>query len=603
MPRVTNKTWKNNPDSASIFSYRTNVFICLQIVIVLGILARLFYLQVYQDAAAVAARLGTSLDIPTGNLVRGSIYVRDGSMTPDRTLDQGQLFPVATNTMTYKLIQQGKVTVTEDEWKPLAEIIDIPYVRINSARAVSGFYTVLKKDIDENQANQIKTLLPTNMRLDSELKRAYPDKRFGGQLLGFLGYNQAGKLAGQYGLEGFYDDQLQPKKTTGLDSGSVVGQDLILTIDRAVQYQACQAIADGVKEYRATSGSVVIVKPQTGAIIAMCSAPDFYPENYSAFDLATFRNPIVSQVYEPGSTFKSITMAAGLDSGKVTPLSTYIDKGEEKIDRFTIRNADKKAHGRQTMVDVLEKSLNLGVIHVERLLGRDVFRQYVQAAGYGRISGIDLAGEAKGNITSLDKKNDIFMATASFGQGITATPIQVVMSYAAIANQGKLMKPYIVDERRSVDGQVWKTKPTEVMTFISDKSASLLSGMLAAVLKFGHAQKAEIAGYTFAGKTGTSQVASSRGGYEKGKTIQTFVGYGPVLKPEFAMLVKYDNPERKFAESSALPTWKNLAQWMINYWRLPSDTDLGLNLPTVTKDFPVDVPNTDRVIPAPTVDF
>lgn len=548
---------------------RIGALLALQLLILGGIVYRLYDLQIGTDAAHIAQELGVRLTIPSGTLIRGQIFVKDGGYEAS-----SDLFPVATNDITYTLIQQGSADIDAAAWSNIGALLDISFENVNTARAKAGFYTVLKRGVSEEMMLVVKPLLPPNMRFDKQVVRVYPDKRFGGHVIGFLGYDSNGRRSGQYGLEEYYESMLQPQKADGIDLDSVVGDDIILTIDRAVQYKACELIAAGVESHEARSGSITIMYPETGAIVALCSYPDFYPQTYSSSDIAMFKNPVVSTPYEPGSTFKSITMAAGIDTGVVSADEMYMDTGEEKIDIYTIRNSDKKSHGMQTMTAVLQKSLNTGTIHVSRKLGHTLFTRYIDAFGFGSKTGIDVAGEAAGNLASLDSSHEIYTATASFGQGITATPLQMLSAYSAIANDGILMKPYIVAERHSSDGSVWMTEPVVAGEAINERSAKIVSGMLASVLKFGHAQKARIPGYTFAGKTGTAQIAADTGGYEKDVTMQSFIGFGPVIDTKFAMLVMYDRPNTSFAERSALPTWKTMTEWLIDYWHIRPDAEL-----------------------------
>jgi len=568
-------------------SWRVKVIIGVQVLLAVLVVYKLWHLQIYSDTYAIARERGTRVTIPPGTAVRGSIFVRDGSLVPDRTLDGGRLFPLASNERAYTLVHDAKIDVTPQQKNELAELLGVESSALNQERAVQGKYVALRRDLSESEVKKWGKL-PKGLRLEPSLRRTYPDERFGGQVLGFVGFNNEGRRSGQYGLEGYYEKYLEPAGGIVEIEGSLVGDDLVLTMDRTIQYHVCRTIAEGVKEYNATSGSAILMRPETGEIVAMCSVPDFVPERYREFPVSQFRNPNVSGAFEPGSTFKTFTMAAGIDKGLITPESTYFDKGEEKIDRFTIRNSDRKAHGIQTMTEALQKSLNMATIHVVRLLQPEQFRHYVEAFGFGAVTGIDISGEAAGNIRSLSRQGEVFQATASFGQGLTATPLQVINAYAAIANGGKLMQPYVVAERRRADGTIVATSPKIIRRVISESTARTVTGMLAAVIHGGHGHKAEIPGYIFAGKTGTAQVADVRGGYAEGKTIQTFVGYGPLPQPKFVLLVSFENPQRKFAEGSAVPTWRNITSWLINYWQIPkSDTIMSPPLPPKSDELPI----------------
>lgn len=444
--------------------------------------------------------------------------------------------------------------------------------------------------VEDGVVEQIKTLELEGIGFSKESFRYYPEENLSGHVLGFVGSDDEGNLSGKYGAEGYFDEDLAGEPgfihSERNESGIWItvadrsfkaaedGADIYLTLDRNIQYQACTQIAQAVNKHGADGGSIIVMRPN-GKILAMCSAPDFNPNKYNEVEnISVFNNPAIFNQYEPGSVFKAVTMAAALDQGKVTPQSTYEDTGEVTIGEHTIRNSDEKAHGTQTMTQVLEESLNTGAIYVMQQLGRDVFRQYVQDFGFGEATGIKLNTESEGNIYPLWQKGDIFSATASFGQGITVTPLQMVDSFAVIANGGKLAKPYIIDKIVHADGReevFGNYEPREVM---SARAATLLSGMLVSVVKSGHGTRAGVEGYYVAGKTGTAQVPRQDGGagYDPYLTIGSFVGFAPAQNPAFVMIVKIDHPrDVQWAESSAAPVFGTMAKFLLNYLQVPPD--------------------------------
>ncbi|MBI5221449.1 MAG: penicillin-binding protein 2 [Candidatus Magasanikbacteria bacterium] len=295
------------------------------------------------------------------------------------------------------------------------------------------------------------------------------------------------------------------------------------------------------------------------------------PDSYNEVeDINYFNNPAIFYPYEPGSVFKPITMAAALDKEKVTPSATYEDTGEVKIGPYKIRNFDKKAHGIKTMTEVLELSLNTGAMFAAEQVGKEDFVKYVKNFGFGQLTGITLDTEVSGNISSLDKKGDIYYLNASFGQGITATPLQLATAFSALANGGKLIKPYIVSEIVKPDGTLVKTWPEVIRQVISPKTSNLISGMLVSVVEKGYDKKAKVPGYYLAGKTGTAQIAA-KGGYS-GEVIHTFAGYGPVSNPRFVILLRLDKPQGvAFAADTLSPLFRQLANFLINYYQIPPD--------------------------------
>jgi cell division protein FtsI/penicillin-binding protein 2 len=271
----------------------------------------------------------------------------------------------------------------------------------------------------------------------------------------------------------------------------------------------------------------------------------------------------------------------------------------ERIDDYDIKNSDEQANGIQTMRQVLEKSLNTGTIFVERQLGRDAFRSGLEAFGFGEKTGIELTPEASGNISSLTKAAEVYGATASFGQGISTTPIQLVTGFAAIANGGRLFKPYIVDEIIHPDGVHEKTKPEIVGNPISMRTSQLMRGMLVSVVERGHANFAAVPGYYVAGKTGTAQVASPHGnGYLEGATITSFAGFAPADDPAFVMLVKLDRPRAgKWASINTAPLFSEIASFVLAYLEVPAERDRSAPKETdIVPDLPPDLSTAPDIV-------
>ncbi len=458
-------------------------------------------------------------------------------------------------------------------------------------------YEPIAKKVDKETLNKVINLNIPGIKFMTETYRFYPERNIGAHIIGFVGYD-GNKKRGFYGLEGFFDEELRGKigiikaerdanryLTIVSDrefQKAIDGSDLILTIERPIQFEACRKLEEAIIKHGAEGGTVIIMDPNTGAILAMCSWPDYDPNNYSEEeDSAIFNNPAIFYPYEPGSVFKTITMAAALDAGVIGPNSTYEDKGYVNIEGWPkpIKNSDFETHGGWGVVDmnaVLEKSLNTGSIYAMNKVGANVFADYVKKFGFGEKTGIELETEAAGNIYNLLRKKirPIDAAVASFGQGITVTPLQLVTAYAAIANGGILMKPYLVKEIIHTDGKKDITTPKQIRRVISEKAALMLAGMLTNVIEKGHGKRAGVEGYYIAGKTGTAQVPDkNKRGYSD-KTIHTFVGFGPTDDPRFVMLVKLDDPKDvRFSASSAAPLFGELAKFLLTYWQIPKERD------------------------------
>ncbi|MDP3245266.1 MAG: penicillin-binding protein 2 [bacterium] len=542
------------------------------------LIIRLFTLQIidhdYYSAEASGQRDIFAKIFPE----RGDILLQDKN---------SQLYPLATNEDRFLVFADTRFVENKEKTAEiLAELLEIDIAsveeRLNKA---DDPFEPIKHDVLEIKMEEIKQANLPGINFTKESKRFYPLANISSHLSGFVGEDETGKLMGRYGVEGSFDDDLRGKEgflkgekdvagryiPTGIEAmeNAQDGRDIILTIDRNIQYMACEKLDEAVVKHGADGGSVIIMDPKTGRILAMCGAPDFDPNNFGKVkNSVVFNNPAIFNQYEPGSVFKVITMAAALDSGTVSPETTYEDIGKAQIGPHTITNSDNQAHGTQTMTQVLEKSLNTGAIFAAKKTGLEKFKDYVKRFGFGEQVKIDLETEAKGDLRSLDQKGDIYLATASFGQGISVTPLQLIKAIGAIANGGKMMRPYVIDEKREKDGRViFENSPQPVNQIVSSKTAALLSGMMTQVVENGHGKRAGVPGFFVAGKTGTAQIPSKDGlGYEANTTIGSFVGFAPVDNPRFVMVVRIDRPrDVQFAESSAAPLFGDIAQFLLQY--------------------------------------
>lgn len=542
---------------------------------------RLFTLQVIQHGfyaalADDAHQLNAQL-LPT----RGQILVHDAQSTTGT-------YPLAANKTLYLLFAVPKQVInpsaTADALLPhLSVTREALLQRLDKP---NDMYEPIQHGLTDEQHDAITALKLAGIAFSDEPTRYYPEKSIGSQMLGFLGYKNDKKI-GRYGLESAYEPDLAgsrgyieaQKDATGeliataaqIWKPATNGSDILLTIDRTIEFEACRQLDEAVQKHGADGGSLVIINPTTGAVLAMCGAPDFDPNSYNTVtDAKTFLNPSTQVPYEPGSVFKAFTMSAALNEGKVTPESTYTDTGEVKIGSFTIKNSDLKANGVQTMTQVLEKSLNTGAIHAMNQVGSQKFADYVKAFGFGSSTKIDI-DEAAGNISGVLTHKDIYATTGAFGQGLTVTPLQLAAAYGALANGGKLMKPFIVQKIIHDDGTATTTEPSVVRQVISAETSSTISAMLVNVVENGHGKRAGVPGYYVAGKTGTAQIADpSTGKYMVNATNGTFAGFAPVEDPQFVMVVQLLHPrDVQFAESSAAPLFGSLAKFLMLYLHIP----------------------------------
>jgi len=335
-----------------------------------------------------------------------------------------------------------------------------------------------------------------------------------------------------------------------------------LTIDRNLQIQTEEILNNLIKKFEAIGGTGIIQNPKTGEILALTNKPDFDPNNYNQFELSSFLNPAIKSLYEPGSVLKVITMAAGINSKKITPETTYYDSGSVTLNGKTITNWNNKGHGKTTMTNVIEQSINTGAVWAERATGHDIFYNYLLKFGLNKPTGIDFSQERSGNLANLKKKHaqDIEFATASYGQGVSITPLELINAFSAIANGGNLMRPYFNAE----------LKPKVLRRVISSDTARQVKEMMVSAVE--KAGVATIANYSVAGKTGTALVPDFKKGGYTDDVINTYIGFAPADDPQFVILLKIDKPKgAPLSGLSVVPAFRELAQFVLNYYNIPPD--------------------------------
>lgn len=566
---------------------RINVLTGLILLFFFVVLARMFSLQILKHSVYAALAEGQRTFLNTLFPDRGKIFINDkGGIS----FSEGKMpyYSVAVNKPGYSVyavpIQIKNSPETADK---LSEILNMPISAIEERIfKKKDYYELLQRKISEEAVLKIKELNISGIGFEPENWRYWPENDLMAQVLGFVGFSGS-KREGQYGIEGYFNKELEGKSGVyegEMDSrGSIIslgtrknepavnGSDLVLTIERAVQYNVEQALAKRSKELGVKSAEAIVMEPSSGKIIAMANWPGFDLNNYSLeADFNVFLNKNIQSRYEPGSVIKPFSLAASMNEKKITPDTVYEDTGKLKLDGWIIRNSDNKAHGIQTMTEVLEKSLNTGAVFAAAKISKEVFYNYFKNFGFDVSTGIELQGEISGDLSNLKTKRDINYANASFGQGIAMTPIEIITGFAALINGGKLMKPYIVEKIIKDDGSEDKFYPEEIRAVITPETSAKISAMLISVVEKGHAKGAALKGYWIGGKTGTAQVPfQDKRGYSA-ETIHTFVGFGPVPDPKFIVLVKMDEPKGvEFAESSALPVFNTIANFLVNYMEIP----------------------------------
>jgi len=565
-------------------NWRISLILALLSLFGVANLAKLFFIQIQQHEYWKALAHGQQKFFAESEGERGEIFFGEGGK-------ENKSIPLAINKdWEFVYISPKEFSNKDDNISEISEIlsqilnIDENLI-LEKIKKSDSLYALLKDKLTQEEVEILKKLNLPGIYLGTEKIRYYPQETLSSQVIGFLG----GVKIGQYGIEEYYNDILRgsngfqegEKNARGylikITSGDVEkGADLVLTLDYNIQFIAEKLLKRAKEDLEIESGQIIVGDPQTGKIIAMAEFPNFNPNQYAKeSNVEIFQNSAVQKIFEPGSVFKPITMAAALDTEKITPQTKYYDEGFVKIGGHTIQNFAQKAWGERTMTEVLEKSINTGAIFAERQTGHQAFLNYIEKFGFFEPTGIDSAGEIFSKNTNFKEGYEVNFATASFGQGIEMTPIQLFRAMSVIANGGKLIKPYLVENIIRDDKEI-KTQPLVTNdSVISQKTANQLTAMMVSVVEHGYGKEAKIPGYYIAGKTGTAQIPWSAMGIDKSgyseKTVQTFVGFVPAFNPQFLILVKLDNPKTRTAEYSAAPIFKDLTKYIIDLWQIPPD--------------------------------
>lgn len=540
-----------------------------------AIVIRLFYWQIIQGdtlKAEANAQYNMELTIPA---VRGTIAASDNS-------------PLAMNQQASLVYAQPKVIENANVFaRVVAPILKIEESVITDQLNIPGrMWVPIAHKVDAAVVDQLKQLNLKGLGFEPEAKRYYPEASMAAQLLGFVGRDQNGADQGYFGLEGYYDRELKGRDgSIELEKdvqGSAIlvgdtkriepedGRSLVLWTDRTVQNIAETRLAEGIAKYGAKAGTVTIMDPKTGGILAMASYPSYDPASYGTFDKSLYKNPIVASSYEPGSTFKVLMMGGAIEEKAVKSDSKMNEDGPVQVSDYSIQTWNNQYHGEINMAQILEYSSNVGMVWVARKMGRANELKYIHDFGFGSPTGIDLEEETSPSLRTDRDWKEIDLATASFGQGIAVTPIQMVRAVAALANGGVLMEPHIVKEIIDTSGKKVDIPPKKIRQVVSAATASVITEMMISAVDLGEAKWAKPAGYRIAGKTGTAQIPVA-GHYDPTKTIASFVGFAPADNPKFVMLVTFTEPTSSpWGSETAAPLFFKIAKDLFTYYSIPA---------------------------------
>ncbi len=501
---------------------------------------------------------------------RGIIYDRRGQR-------------LAVNTLEYRIgVSPNLVANPQRTATQLSSILNLDELRTYEAVTSSQPWVLLAPRVNAEVGQQIEQLkldlqLPS-VTIEKIPRRSYPQGTLAAHILGYV----SGDLRGYYGVEGYYQDQLAGRAVNSVVSSIPFdqtdtqeagrGSDIYLTLDRDLQYLVESELQLAVTQNNAKGGSIIIMNPRTGDILAMASYPSFDPNAYlNVSDQRSWNNPAISGQYEPGSVFKVLTVAAALDKGTITKDWGYTDQGQVNIGGVTIQNWDRAAHGYTDVAGVLVNSLNVGVATISSAMGPTNFYSELAQFGIGRLTGVNLEGEAAGmmHVPGDSEWSESNLGTNSFGQGLAVTPLQMITAVAAIANDGLMMQPNIV-QKIVTNGVEVRSQRVPLGRPISAEVARQVRDMMVAVVRDGLDDGAQLPGYTLAGKTGTAEIPTPVG-YRSDAWIMSFIGFLPADDPQAIILIKLDEPNGRWASQVVAPIFRRLAERVVILLEIPPD--------------------------------
>ncbi len=555
--------------------WRYRFVLCFLFACFLVIIGRLFYWQVVKaDELALMGR---------------SQYGRDVTLLPQRgQIQTSDGFPISANKLSYLVFANPKEIKNKDREKDISDlspILNLDTATISADLNKNLLWIPIKQNVNVDSKTQIEKLQLPGIGFEKQYVRFYPEASMAASLIGFVGKDASGNDKGYFGLEGYYDRLLRGKLGVAVQindafgrpilakatdtPGQIDGSDLRLSIDRAVQFIVEKKLADGVRRYGASSGMVGIMDPHTGDIIAMANYPSFDPGSYQDYSYNLYKNPFISDLYEPGSTFKPIVMAGAIDQKLITPdTKCSICAGPVSVGGYEIHTWNDKYFEDTTMTKVIEHSDNTGMVFVAQKLGVDRMIDTLNKFGIGGTTGIDLQGEVSSPLKPKNLWYPVDLATTGFGQGVSVTPIELLDAFTALANNGHRMEPHVVSEVRTGDGNIVKIQPKVLDSPISEATAKVITEILVNAVDNGEAKWTRIKGYRIAGKTGTASIPIA-GHYDPTKTIASFIGYAPADNPKFVMLVILNKPSASiYGAETAAPIFFDIARDLFIYYNI-----------------------------------
>jgi cell division protein FtsI (penicillin-binding protein 3) len=484
-------------------------------------------------------------------------------------------------------VRPGPIEDTVQAARDLSRLLELDPARTQLDLHGRRKFIWLKRRATPREVQAVRELGLPGMEFIPELSRFYPNRGLAAQVIGFTGTDGNGLE----GLEFSFDKELRGGSRSlsvrrdalgqtfhaerTVDAAASGGRNLVLTIDRTIQYVAERALESAVEAAEAASGVAVVMDPRTGAVLAMANVPLFNPNAFGRFPRTAWRNRAVTDAFEPGSTMKIFSAAGAIESGGCTPDTIFFcENGKYRIGKDTVH--DTRPHGWLSLRKIIKYSSNIGAVKMSEMIGPDLLHQTLRAFGFGGRSGIEFPGETPGSLSAPGRWSEIDTGAISFGHGISVSALQLAAAASAIANDGVLMKPYLVQAVTDPAGkQVETREPLEIRRVISAKTARTVRSMMRGVVaEGGTGEQAAIEGYAVCGKTGTAQKLDETGAYTD-QYLASFVGFLPAEAPRLTILVVIDEPAKNkhYGGVAAAPAFRRIAQETLNYLNIPPGSD------------------------------
>ncbi len=563
------------PANQQQLQLRTKIILSLAFLAFLFLWARFFYLQIFQGQHYNQLAQNQYQQLVSYQGERGKIYTSDNQLLVGNQQVYQLYFEPATLNLSLAEFYQLISPIILVDPEASASLKTLETLSLQAEAKKTRGIVAIANNLNQDSKDQLSSLPITGLQFQAKTKRFYPEKNMAAHTLGFLSKD---KSEGHYGIEGGLNKELESKNSqslvtvdgfkspiftnSNLIEDNLAGRDIYLTLRKDIQILVEDSLATAMQKYGASRGEIIVMDPKTGAILGLATAPNYDPDKYYQAETSLYKNPAIVDLFEPGSTFKILTVAAGIDAGLISPYTPCTRcSGPRTIDKYTIRTWNDVYHPNIDMTQALEKSDNIAMIFISDLLGGKRLREYLQKFGIGEKLNLGTQEE----VAAIDLEKWAWgpteVATRSFGQGISLSSLQLLRAVGAIANEGRMMQPYLVS--KAVDkatGEVFVTQPQVLSQVVSEETAKTVSKMLQQAAQHGEAQYIYKNTDSIAGKTGTAQIAT-KGGYEKNDTIASFIGFAPYDDPKFIMFVKFERPRSSpWAAETAAPTFKDIAE-------------------------------------------